>query len=197
MHLFVCFPCFYLTVASKRCSLFSVFYFKFLCRINVKHHSLTRLSKLAPFCKAIIISSKNQTQLPKCKMQENKKNQVLSAFRPFYQLLFIHSSDQFYGKDHQTKTYNLLRSFCFTLLLFSLILSILLGFWYCVRSKEDLKEIALPMSMTICCLQIISIYFAIAKKKFKTCAAIEALQQIVNERKLVRPTCFRHIFLVV
>lgn len=119
-------------------------------------------------------------------MRGNKTNEVLSAFRPFHQLLFIRSSSQFYGKDHQTKTYRLLRSFCFLFLLLSLIMSILLGFWYCIHSEENLKEIVLPLSMTICSVQIFSIYVAIAMKKSTICAAIKTLQQIVDERK---PIC--------
>lgn len=112
-------------------------------------------------------------------------NQILQAFRPFHWFLVAYNnSSEFCGKNRWTFLSNIARSVGISILLFTQITNITTGFLYCVDSTNNLKEIALPSSITICGTQVMLNYISIVSQSRPILELIERVRRITNDRKL-------------
>lgn len=111
-------------------------------------------------------------------------NQILRAFLPFHGFLVAYSSSEFYRKDRRTLFINIFRAAVFSIFLFGLLTYIITSLQYCFDSKNNLKELALPTSMTICTVQVMLNYISIASKSRQILELIGRVQRNVNYRRL-------------
>lgn len=114
----------------------------------------------------------------------NNNNNILQAFEPFHRFLVAYSSSEFHGKNRQTFSNNLFRAFGCSIFLFGLITYIMTSLQYCFGSINNLNEFALPTSMTICTIQVLLNYIAIASKSQQILKLIRRVQRNINNRGL-------------
>lgn len=121
---------------------------------------------------------------------ENHRIKVLEAFRPFFSLLSVYSSNKFYGKTQPTH-FHYIQTAIFSVFFCALIITSISAFWYCLNPsyKNSVKEVALPLSMAICCTEIVIIYFAISSKNQTVYDTIQRLQRIIDKRRCLFSLC--------
>lgn len=176
---------------------------KSCCSCNINFHllSLSCLNLLAKSIFPIFFDSMRGTEMIKRLIFNNKfvsitnksianimslernQIQVLEAFQPFFSMLSVYRSNKSYGKNQPTY-FHYIQAIIFSVFFSAIIITSITAFWYCFNesNKNGVKSVALPLSMSICCTEIIIIYFEISSKNQMVYEIIQRLQRIIDNR---------------
>lgn len=114
-------------------------------------------------------------------MGSNGERIVLTAFRPFYRMLFIYDRTNFQQANPNAILWNVCKAFIFSALAFSLFVAWLGELVHCARHSFDLSVIALQLALMINLTSITITYVAFAMKKQLIGTVLDRLQATVNQ----------------
>lgn len=114
-------------------------------------------------------------------MESYRAIDVFQPYKPLFHIVTVYNSKHF--QDSDRRIWNICAAIVFTALIFGIIVLIVGDTWYCISSKFDLREIALPFGVLISGVQMSINYAVIAVKHQQLERAISGLQERIQRRK--------------
>lgn len=116
---------------------------------------------------------------------ENRPIKVLNAFQPFLHILNVFDVENRRARDRRRLYSNIRDMMALGALLLIVALTISCVFWFCVKRKFNLIEIAQPTSLALCLLQLILMYLTLMMGSRRVIDVIARIQNILNGSKIL------------
>lgn len=113
----------------------------------------------------------------------SKKIRVLNSFRPYLRLLNAFKLDNFYQCDWFSIRQSIYYAIYTSLLLILIPAAIVLGAWYWIENRGDLRKSIVVFPLLISMVQVVLSFVALIRRNSVINETIYRIQNIINQRK--------------
>lgn len=111
------------------------------------------------------------------------KIQVLVKYRPFARILSVYNAENFRNPNKSIVLSNIGQAIGFTVLVISLSLIMVSGYWFCVDNKFNVQDISLAVPIIFCAFQMVLTYVSLMLENRIVSRTMDNLQLIIEERE--------------